>query len=266
MGHSQQILQGRTCKIYNRQSWTPSNDPDKLCPCGRLVRRHSFDGECLQPKENGPNSCNWTFPDQFRDLIHSVQVPVNVFGTLQPSGCKFLRIDNRVKSEDMFRLLVEDCGGRAPSLILSVHGNAQNFTMSERLKNEITQGIGDAATRTHAWILTAGINNVVSKLIGEGISRYRFLRGYQDEVKCIGLTMWGTVNEYTRYELKRSTIEYPEGLLHQQIPDNYQDDGITIKQNHTHYILFDSGRLHEYLGDAQRDMLVKEACKNEHHT
>ncbi|CAF4359628.1 unnamed protein product, partial [Rotaria sordida] len=78
--------------------------------------------------------------------------------------------------------------------------------------------------------------------------------------------MWGTVNEYTRYELKRSTIEYPEGLLHQQIPDNYQDDGITIKQNHTHYILFDSGRLHEYLGDAQRDMLVKEACKNEHHT
>jgi len=50
--------------------------------------------------------------------------------------------------------------------------------------------------------LTTGINNGVSKLVGEDISHYRLLREYPDKVKCIGLTMWGTVDENTRLELK----------------------------------------------------------------
>ena len=55
------------------------------------------------------------------------------------------------------------------------------------------------------WILTAGISNGVSKLVGEGISHYRLLREYPNRVKCIGMTMWGTVNESTRFELKHLT-------------------------------------------------------------
>jgi len=55
------------------------------------------------------------------------------------------------------------------------------------------------------WILTAGINNGVSKLVGEGISHYRLLREYPNKVKCIGMTMWGTVNESTRLKLKQAT-------------------------------------------------------------
>jgi hypothetical protein len=53
-----------------------------------------------------------------------------------------------------------------------------------------------------AWILTAGVNNGVSKLVGEGISHYRLLREYSNKVKCIGMTMWGTISENTRLELK----------------------------------------------------------------
>jgi len=56
-----------------------------------------------------------------------------------------------------------------------------------------------------AWILTAGINNGVSKLVGEGISHYRLLREYPNKVKCIGMTMWGTINENTRLELKHAS-------------------------------------------------------------
>jgi len=56
-----------------------------------------------------------------------------------------------------------------------------------------------------AWILTAGINNGVSKLVGEGISHYRLLREYPNKVKCIGMTMWGTINENTRLELKNAS-------------------------------------------------------------
>jgi hypothetical protein len=62
--------------------------------------------------------------------------------------------------------------------------------------------------------LTTGINNGVSKLVGEGISHYRLLKEYPDKVKCIGLTMWGTVNESTRLELKSSShVDKLENLL-----------------------------------------------------
>ena len=63
----------------------------------------------------------------------------------------------------------------------------------------------DRRIHLDTWILTAGISNGVSKLVGEGISHYRLLREYPNRVKCIGMTMWGTVNESTRFELKHST-------------------------------------------------------------
>ncbi len=56
-----------------------------------------------------------------------------------------------------------------------------------------------------AWILTTGINNGVSKLVGEGVAHFRLLKEDSTKMKCIGLTMWGTVNESTRFELKRAT-------------------------------------------------------------
>jgi hypothetical protein len=56
-----------------------------------------------------------------------------------------------------------------------------------------------------AWILTAGINNGVSKLVGEGVSHYRLLREDPNKVKCIGMTMWGTINDITRLELKNAS-------------------------------------------------------------
>ena len=141
-------FKSRTCKIYNRQAWTP-NDRDTPCPCDRLIRCHSFDGiNCLQPKaEKGVNPV-WNPPNEFRDLVDSAQVAVNVFGRLKSTDCKFIRIDIRSKIEDIYNLLLDDCGGdkHKPTLILSVYGGAKYFTMTERLQKEIIQGIVDAAS------------------------------------------------------------------------------------------------------------------------
>jgi hypothetical protein len=141
-------FKSRTCKIYNRQARTPSSDLDTACPCDRLIRRHSFDGKCLQPKtENGVNPV-WNPPNKFRDLVDSTSVRVNIFGRLQPTDCKFLRIDKRSKMEDIYSLLLDDCGGdkHKPALILSVYGGAKYFTMTEKLEKEIIRGIVDAAS------------------------------------------------------------------------------------------------------------------------
>jgi hypothetical protein len=138
-------FKSRTCKIYNLQAWTRSSDLDTACPCDRLIRRHSFDGKCLQPKaEKGVNPV-WNPPNEFLNLVHSTSVPINVFGRLQPTDCKFLRIDTPSKMEDIYSLLLDDCGHK-PALILSVYGGAKYFTMTEQLEKEIIRGIVDAAS------------------------------------------------------------------------------------------------------------------------
>jgi len=99
--------------------------------------------------------------------------------------------------------------------------------------------------------------------------------------------MWGTVSEDTRRNLKSHSfvISYynsvffskksiltfffvlkSKPLYQRQIPDDVQEDKETIEENHTHCILFDSGRLNEYLSDSHRDKFVTEVCKNTENT
>ncbi|CAF1369818.1 unnamed protein product [Rotaria sp. Silwood1] len=227
-----------------------------------MVRCHSFTGESLEFKETSRGNTDWEPSNGFRDMTYSVQVPINVFGILKPTGCKFLRIDNRLPMKDLYQFILEDCGGQKPVLILSVYGGAKYFTMTERLEKEFIKGVIDAATMADAWILTAGIDNGISKLVGEGISHYRLLQEYPNKVKCIGMTMWGTINEDTRLELKNASTNLLKPISERQIPDNAQEYNETIERNHTHCILFDSGRLNEYLSDSQRHRFVIEACKD----
>ena len=136
----------RTCAIYNDKSEPRPSPADQRCCCGRLIRRHSFSGECLQPKENPNGSSEWRAPSEFLDdYEHSTKVDLSVYGTLNSNGCKFLRIDARIKSKDLFDLLVEDADNRKPALIISVYGGAKYFVMTERLEKEFIRGVIDAA-------------------------------------------------------------------------------------------------------------------------
>ncbi|CAF3900565.1 unnamed protein product [Rotaria sp. Silwood2] len=256
-------FKSRTCCIYNIKSISPDNIQDQLCPCGRMIRLHSSTGDSLETAEAKRGNTKFKHPNEFLEgNKHSVAVPVNVFGTLQPSGCKYLRLDVRLPMKDLFQLILEDCGGQKPALILSVYGGAKYFTMTEQLEKEFIRGVIDAATMANAWILTTGINNGVSKLVGEGISHYSLLREYPNKVKCIGMTMWGTINENTRLELKSASCINPPLKCERQIPKDVGEDREAIERNHTHCILFDSGKLHDYLSDSQRHHFVTEACKD----
>jgi hypothetical protein len=139
-------FQSRTCCIFNNKSRCP-DEPDKLCPCKRMIRRHSFTGESVEDKARARGDTAWRPPDEFpHDKTHSARVPINVFGILKPTGCKFLRIDNRVQVKDLFQLILEDCQGQKPALVISVYGGAKYFTMTEKLEKEFIRGVIDAAT------------------------------------------------------------------------------------------------------------------------
>ena len=140
----------RTCCIFNNQSKSDAQ-PNKLCPCGRMIRRHSFTGDCQESKaarDATSRGTRWQHPTEFRVLVDSVKVPIDVFETLTPTDCKFLRIDTRIPMKNLFQLILEDCGGQKPTLILSVYGGAKYFTMTERLEKEFIRGIIDAAAMT----------------------------------------------------------------------------------------------------------------------
>ena len=137
----------RTCCIYNRNPHLSNAADDSTCPCGRLLRRHSFNGESVEQKALKKGTQNYQPPAEFPDdRTHSAAVPLNVFGQLPTNGCKFLRLDSRCKMIDLFTLLLHDCRQERPALILSVYGGAKYFTMTERLEKEFIRGVIDAAT------------------------------------------------------------------------------------------------------------------------
>ncbi|CAF3716629.1 unnamed protein product [Adineta steineri] len=255
----------RTCKIYNNTEQIPENDPNKECCCGRLVRNHSFDD--LHKKSLNTNNENADIPNPPKEFkrMHTTTVPVTIYGTLKSNGsidCKYVRIDYQSQMESIYDLLVKDCGCTKPALILSIYGGAKYFTMTEKMEKEIIRGIIDAAAMSNAWILTTGINNGVSKLIGEGISHYRLLKDNPNKICCIGLTKWGTINESARLKLKHMTKGYPPELWRRAISHGNDDTDETIARNHTHCILFDDGKLSGYLNDEQRSALVKHAMED----
>lgn len=135
-------FKSRTCCIVNDKS--TFGKENQLCPCQRLVRRHSFTGDSLESKAEGNST--WQLPSEFIDGTNqSCNCDINVFGILNSFQCKFLRIDTRINMEHIVQLLIDDCNGK-PNLIMSIYGGAKYFTMTERLEKEFIRGIVDAAT------------------------------------------------------------------------------------------------------------------------
>ena len=143
-------FRSRTCHVYNRRSKQPLNKPKESCPCGRLIDHHSFDGGCLESEALKKGDI-WTPPTDFDDNeTDSCDVIVNIFGTLKPRGCKFLRIDNRLKPfnlTQLYQLILKDCDGKKPRLILSIAGGAKYFSLREQLQTELVKDIVGIAAK-----------------------------------------------------------------------------------------------------------------------
>jgi hypothetical protein len=68
-------LVGATCHVYSTSVDEP-NDQKKICPCGRLARRHSFEGEAQRDE----HAAKTTFTDN--DFVTVVK-PLTAYGQLR---------------------------------------------------------------------------------------------------------------------------------------------------------------------------------------
>lgn len=112
------------------------------------------------------------------------------------------------------------------------------------------------------WVLTTGMNAGVSKLIGQGIHRHTLLNESAPNPIVLGMTSWGTITEYTRALLK-AEVSIQREYLSQVTSNNLIDfrQTKTLDIHHTHFILFDDGRLDYYINDGPRTKFVTAACE-----
>ena len=144
-------FRSRTCHVYNCYSQQPSDNSNQCCPCGRLIGRHSLAGICLESQAFHEGKI-WARPEKFdENENYSCQVVVNVYGILKPRGYKFLRIDSQIDADTtrkLYYLILKDCAGKKPGIILTISGGAKYFILAEQLQTEVVRGIIDIADRS----------------------------------------------------------------------------------------------------------------------
>ena len=129
-------LKSRTCKVFVKH---PQHE---ICQCGRLRSRHSYatlhDVPLAEKTETG---------NDWNEGPDTSSVLVDVFGVLSAGGLKFVRCDNRTKTPVLYNLILDDCNGEKPNLIISAYGGAKYFTLSDKIEKDFVTGIIDLATR-----------------------------------------------------------------------------------------------------------------------
>ncbi|CAF3285943.1 unnamed protein product [Rotaria sp. Silwood2] len=107
---------------------------------------------------------------------------------------QFIWLYNTTESFAVSRFIVEAYQLPPPHLILSIQTdylNIQNspcetFKLEGELVRAIQHGLVETIKITNAWIITNGINNIINRLVGEGLRDD--VIGY--DVPCIGLCNW----------------------------------------------------------------------------
>lgn len=134
-----------TCSLHQQQFSDANNTDNKLCSCGRMIRCHSFTGKFIETEEMDKKNTRLKSPNKTKHEENgTARIPIDVCGTLQSGGCKFLRVHFETSRQKLYNLMCEDCKEK-PDLILSVYGGAKYFKMTEKLKKELIRGIINAA-------------------------------------------------------------------------------------------------------------------------
>ena len=117
------------------------------------------------------------------------------------------------------------------SVVISITGGAQDFTLPPRLHQTFQHGLAKAAKATNAWIVTGGTDSGVMQLVGTALAEY------DAHVACVGIVTWGVV-------LGREGLEGSAGELREVTRDKPNSvEGANLEPNHTHYLMVDTGKV-----------------------
>ena len=117
-----------------------------------------------------------------------------------------------------------------PEVIITVSGGAQDFDMSPQLLSSFTHGLTSAASSAKAWILTAGTDTGVMKLVGMAMCNHR------GNVPVVGIGPWGCIDGRERLAGSRGS-NVPYGSR-----GPASSDAAPLNPFHTHFLFVDGGQ------------------------
>ena len=72
-----------------------------------------------------------------------------------------------------------------PSVIFSVTGSAQEFTLRPKFRDTFMSAVLNATRSTNAWIVTGGSDAGIMKLVGDTLARGKQMQ------TAVGIASWG---------------------------------------------------------------------------
>ena len=174
------------------------------------------------------------------------EFPTNAFGNIDfdgrlSLGGKYLRVSNNADMKKIKMLLTDhwDMFTPRPRLVLGVIGGAQNFKLEGRKRETFKSGLIAAVKATNGWLMSAGTNTGVMKLVGEAVEEGQFLvsdgPSVKRGIKAIGICNWGMVeNNANLVNLSSDEVNSVNYVTSIDIKDN---SPVPLNPNHTHFFL-----------------------------
>lgn len=145
------------------------------------------------------------------------------------AGADWLRVGPRTSARQLLSFMLHYWKLRRPSVIISVTGSAQGFSLDPRAAQVVQRGLASAASATRAWVITGGLNVGVMQLAGH--ATYAVSNA---EFECIGFAPWSRVVDAGSLEAGHvggTATQYPRR--------GATRDAAALEPHHTRFVLVD---------------------------
>ena len=185
------------------------------------------------------------------------EFPTDAFGNIEfdgrlTLGGKYLRVSNNTDMKKIKLLLTDhwEMLTPRPRLVLGVIGGAKNFKLEGRKRETFKSGLIAAVKATNGWLMSAGTNTGVMKLVGDAVEEGQFLvtegSTVKRGIKAIGLCNWGMVeNNDQLVNPVRGEVNSVNYVTSIDIKNN---SPVPLNPNHTHFFFVDTGHRYTFQG------------------
>jgi hypothetical protein len=82
---------------------------------------------------------------------------------------KFVLFDEKIESRDVLKFMKNKWFDKFPEFVISINGALDKVTLSERMVKLFQRSLIHAITKMNAWVITAGTNDGVMRLVGDSV-------------------------------------------------------------------------------------------------
>ncbi|XP_070535546.1 transient receptor potential cation channel subfamily M member 2-like [Ptychodera flava] len=221
--------------------------------CITYVDTGHKDGVCRRCGVKSSEHKGSPIADSVDGYTSTTTKPTNAYGDLKFPGystklAKYIRLDHQTDPDDIVDLMLNHWKIKPPNLLISVTGGAKDFTMTPKLKTVFRSGLTKVALSTDAWIITGGTHSGVMKHVGEAVRDYTLGSGSysRKQIVNIGITPWGVVHQRKDLIVARNPKHRRSNVASYHVRCSTQQGEVSLDPNHTHFILVDDGRVHDY--------------------